>query len=54
MNWQQFLPVFAVAAIVVFFVWRSSGSKKSGCGAHCRHTHHQTPPEKKESSSAQI
>ncbi|HEY5041969.1 MAG TPA: FeoB-associated Cys-rich membrane protein [Verrucomicrobiae bacterium] len=49
MNWQQFLILAIVLAVVVFSVWRSS-SKKSGCGCGCAHDHETGA--KKEKSAA--
>jgi len=41
MNWQQFVPIAIILAVGFAFVWRSSGSKKPGCGCDgaCAHDH---------------
>jgi len=49
MNWQQFLILATVLAVVVVSVWRGSG-KKSGCGRGCAHDH--GAEAKKEKSAA--
>jgi hypothetical protein len=39
MSWQNILTLVIVLGVAVFFVWRSSGSKKHGCNCGCGHEH---------------
>jgi hypothetical protein len=51
MSWQNILTLAIVLGVAVFFVWRSSGSKKHGHSCNCGCGHEDETETRKDKSA---